>query len=63
MRDPLFSLSESESLNFPQEKDREVPVLKDLLQDELVADFFRFVAESDLRLEALEALEKRLGDS
>jgi hypothetical protein len=36
--------------------------LRDLLKDELVANFFRFVRNHDLRQEALEALEKRLGE-
>ena len=38
------------------------PELREILKDEEVADFFRYVARNDLRAEALELLEKRMGE-
>jgi hypothetical protein len=54
----LFSLPKLVSRETKPEVEVE---LRDLLKDEEVASFFRYVHKNDLRQEALELLEKRLG--
>ena len=39
----------------------EVPPLKELLRDPDVANFYQLIYENNLRIQALDLLEKRLG--
>jgi len=55
------SVSHATIVSLPT-KPKKIPSLAQLLKDEEVADFFRFVYENNLRLAALELLEKRLGE-
>lgn len=51
-------------LSYSEPEDRKMDSIKELLAEEPeIADFYRFVAENDLRQQALEALERRLGSS
>lgn len=44
-------------------KNQKDPMLEQLLKDQDVRDFFKFVHENDLRLAALEALKLKLSTS
>lgn len=52
----------SKVIPFPQVREQDAVDLSELLKDEELADFFRYVDRNDLRAEALELLEKRLGE-
>jgi hypothetical protein len=50
-------------LSFPSETKMKNELVQLLKREDDLADFFRFIEANDLRVEAFEALEKRIGDS
>ena len=49
-------------LRFPTRTNSAAPELNEILKDEEVADFYKYVQTNNLRAEALELLERRLGE-
>jgi hypothetical protein len=50
-------------LSFPSDPKEKSELVELLRREDELADFLRFVEANDLRAEAFEALEKRLGNS